>query len=236
MGNRERPRGRGRPPGPGVDARQRREELLDAAERAIRAKGAGVSMNDIAVEAGYARSAVYAAFATKAAVLTALSERHAEIILCDMFTHASAKIRPRDQFQEMLDVLFAWAELHPQLYWALIRPLDEDETGPGLFDLLVGAVEAMLKPTLEAEGGDTDMAAPGARSMMGSATAAIEWWLKTATAMPRLKLVSYLADLAWHGGAGLPSGWLGIPPAPPRMISDRVAGDGPVNLRQQTGG
>lgn len=205
----ERPRGRGRPRGPGVDAQQRREELLDAAERAIRAKGAGVSLVDIAREAGYARSAVYAAFSGKAALLAALSERHAGLIMTEMLARASAASEPRAQFHEMLDVLFAWAQDRPRLYWTLIRPLNEDDPEPGLFDLLSGASEAMLA----AVGTDAEMAAPGARAMMGSAIAAIEWWLRSGATMPRATLVGYLADLAWGGGTALPKGWLGVPAA-----------------------
>ncbi|MBO2455771.1 TetR/AcrR family transcriptional regulator [Actinomadura barringtoniae] len=203
-------RGRGRPRGPGVDAARRREELLDAAERAIGAMGTSVSLAEVAREAGYARSAVYAAFSGKAEVLAALSERHAGIILLEMFGRATGEREPKSQFAAILDVLFAWAEERPQLYWALIRPLNEDDTGPGLFDLLAGAIETMLGPAQAAAGRDAEMAAPGARAMMGSAIAAIEWWLRGGTAMPRAQLVGYLSDLAWHGGAGLPDGWMGI--------------------------
>lgn len=164
-------------------------------------------MADIAREAGYARSAVYAAFPNRTAVLAALAERHAGLLLADMFGRASAAGEPRAQFQEILNALFAWVQDGPRLYWALIRLTD----GPGLFDLLAGAIEAMLEPALRARGTDIELAAPGARAMMGSAIAAIEWWLRTDMAMPRPKLVGYLTDLAWNGGVGLPEGWMGVP-------------------------
>jgi AcrR family transcriptional regulator len=210
--DRARTRRRGRPAGPGVDAARRREELLDAAERAIEAMGTSVSLAEIARAAGYARSAVYAAFSGKAEVLAALSERHAGNILLEMFGRATAEHEPKDQFRAILDVLFAWAQERPRLYWALIRPLNEGDAGPGLFDLLAGAIEAMLGPAQAAAGGDAELAAPGARAMMGSAIAAIEWWLRGGTVMPRDRLVGYLTDLAWHGGAGLPDGWMGLAP------------------------
>ena len=65
-------RGRGRPAGPGVDAEQRRSDLLDAAERAIRSHGPDVGIAEVAKEAGFVRSAVYAVFPNRAAILSAL--------------------------------------------------------------------------------------------------------------------------------------------------------------------
>ena len=101
-----------------------------------------------------------------------------------------------ERFAVMLDVLFSWAGERPELYWALMPS--------GLFELLAGEIEAVLC----AAGTDPVMAAPGARAMLGSVTAVIEWWLRSGMEMPRERLVGYFADLAWRGGVGLPEGWL----------------------------
>jgi len=189
-----------------VDFRRRREDLLDAAERAIAAKGPGAAMAEVAAEAGYARSAVYAAFPTRTALLGALIERHAAVIMLDMFASGSAEREPRAQFEAMLDALFGWVESRPGLYWALARLPDR----PGLLDKLTEAVEAMMSTTLATADADPEAAATWARAMIGSLVGVIEWWLRGEPPLPRGTVVGYLADLNWGGGAALPPGWLGI--------------------------
>ncbi|WP_019631183.1 hypothetical protein [Actinomadura atramentaria] len=80
----------------------------------------------------------------------------------------------------------------------------------GLFDVLARTVEATLAAAPADAGADAAMAAPGARAMMGSAVAAIEWWLHADPGTPRAVLVGYPADLAWNGGRALPGDWLGF--------------------------
>ncbi|WP_219825432.1 TetR/AcrR family transcriptional regulator [Nonomuraea typhae] len=203
-------RERGRPPGPGVTVEQRRADLLDAAERAIRARGPAVSMADIAREAGYARSALYAMFADRASVLTALSERHAERIYAAIADGMRLVAEPRGRFRVTLDVLCRWVEAEPHLYRVLSRhPLTDEGPDRGLFDVVSASLESLLRSTLRASGADPAPAAPWARAMVGSMAAAVEWWLRE-DAMSRDALVEHLTDLFWDGGAALPPGWLDV--------------------------
>ena len=68
----------GRPPGPPPDPTARREELLDAAERVIKAHGPDVSMNDIAAEIGLTKPVVYRSLGDKAELSAALGGRVGE--------------------------------------------------------------------------------------------------------------------------------------------------------------
>ncbi|WP_170201264.1 TetR/AcrR family transcriptional regulator [Actinocorallia herbida] len=222
-------RGRGRPAGPGVDPEQRRADLLDAAEEALRLHGPTASLSDMARASGYARSAVYAVFPSRPAVLAALGHRHADRLMAAMLTALGGPGPAEDRFHAMLDVLFAWAEREPSLYRALARPPDGPATGsparpgtpgarhqahgygPGtLVTGLAEAIEAMLTAT----GTPPELAAPSAQAMLGSATAAIDWWLAAGAALPRAALVTQIGSLAWHGGAELLASWFTGPSEP----------------------
>ena len=82
-------RGRGRPTGSRIDPEQRRTDLLDAAERAIRAKGPAVGLADVAAEAGFVRSAVYAMYPQRNALMAALGQRTAQRLLSEITRRAA---------------------------------------------------------------------------------------------------------------------------------------------------
>ncbi|MHC9297401.1 TetR/AcrR family transcriptional regulator [Mycobacterium sp. LTG2003] len=185
-------RGRGRPAGPGVDVEQRRSDLLDAAERAIRANGPEVGIAEVAGEAGFVRSAVYAVFPNRAAILAALSERQAGRLLAKITKRADGSTDLRRRMELFFDVICQWMQDEPNLY----RALDVHEA-------LAGAVEAMLSASLAAGGASTAAAAPWARAIVGSATVTAEWWIRSSS-MPRAELVEHLTTLCWDGGAALP--------------------------------
>src|SRR5512138_2646951 len=68
----------GRPRGPRRDRDERRGELLDAAERAIRRIGPRASMDELAAEAGITKPILYSHFGDKAGLVAALSQRVAD--------------------------------------------------------------------------------------------------------------------------------------------------------------
>ncbi|MGV0743645.1 TetR family transcriptional regulator [Mycolicibacterium sp. XJ870] len=185
-------RGRGRPAGPGVDVEQRRSDLLDAAERAIRANGPDVGIAEVAGEAGFGRSAVYAVFPNRAAILSALSQRQAGRLLTEITKRADGSTDLRRRMSLFFDVICKWMQEEPNLYRAL-----------NVHEHLAGAVEAMLTASLAAGGAATAPAAPWARAIVGSATVAAEWWIRNSS-MPRAELVEHLTRLCWDGGSALP--------------------------------
>src|SRR5829696_7177737 len=65
----------GRPRGPRRSRDERRAELLDAAERAIRRIGPQASMDELAAEAGITKPILYSHFGDKAGLARALAER-----------------------------------------------------------------------------------------------------------------------------------------------------------------
>jgi AcrR family transcriptional regulator len=189
-----------------VDRAQRYEELLDAAERAIRAKGPQVGLVEVARQAGFVRSAVYAVFPTRGAMLAALSKRHAARILTNAAERTSGDAYSREQVEAFIDTLCEWIQDEPELYRALsgLSLMGGNEES-GIFEELANALEIVLVTNLRALGAGTDAAAPWSRAMIGSTAAAAAWWLRTGT-MSRAEFVEHLTDLSWQGGVRMPLG------------------------------
>lgn len=190
-------RGRGRPAGSRVDPAERRSALLDAAERAIRAKGPAVGVVEIAAEAGFVRSAVYAMYPSREALLAALSERTAQRLLAEITRRAQGSVDLRQRMSLFFDVVCEWIASEPHVHRAL-----NSDPSTGVFEQLASAVEFMLAAAFGADS-RTPSAAPWSRAIVGSAVAAAEWWCRTGT-MSRSDLVEHLTALCWDGGAALP--------------------------------
>lgn len=189
-------RRRGRPAGSRVDPAERRAALLDAAERAIRANGPAAGLVDVAAEAGFVRSAVYAMYPNRDALLAALSQRTAQRLLAEITTGAAGSTDLRQRMAPFFDVICKWMEAEPNLY----RALSADPPN-GVFEQLAGAVEQMLADAFADD--SRAAAAPWSRAIVGSAVAAAEWWCRCQT-MSRAALVEHLTALCWDGGAALP--------------------------------
>lgn len=190
-------RRRGRPAGSRVDPEERRAALLDAAERAIRAGGSTVALSDVAAEAGFVRSAVYAMYPSREALLVALSERTAKRLLAEITRRAERSLDLRQRMALFFDVLCEWIATEPDIHRAL-----NSEPSAGVFEELAVAVEFMLRAAF-ADDARGSAAAPWARAIVGSAVSAAEWWCRTGT-MTRSELVEHLTSLCWDGGAALP--------------------------------
>lgn len=199
-GGRPEKRGRGRPAGTRVDPVERQATLLDAAERAIRAKGPAVGLSDIAAEAGFVRSAVYAMYPHREALLTELSMRTARRLLGEISTRAEGSTDLRERMSLFFDVICGWIADEPHLQQAI------GDQPNGVYEQLSAAVEFMLIAASDGDDVRLRAAAPWARAIVGSAVAAAQWWCRSEPAMPRAELVAHLTALCWDGGAALPFG------------------------------
>src|SRR5258708_2336283 len=106
----------GRPPGPRRDPAERREDLLDAAARAIRARGPDVSMADLAAEAGVTRPILYDHFGDRAGVASALAARYTSELEAAVAA-AFARATPlRDAVMEGIEVFCRFVDKEPEVY------------------------------------------------------------------------------------------------------------------------
>jgi AcrR family transcriptional regulator len=104
------PRRRGRP------KRTDRERLLDAAERAIRRSGPGVSLERIALGAGVTKPVVFAYIGDRRALVHALSARLLARIEAAAKTAIAAAPGPRAALESMLRASLETIAAHRHLY------------------------------------------------------------------------------------------------------------------------
>jgi len=99
-------RPRGRPVGGGNNTEQARQVLLDAAEQYFINGGSGTfTMEVIAAEAGYSRSAIYRQFATRKELITALVQRTTQRHMLAMLQHVAADATPVDLLIDSLVIV-----------------------------------------------------------------------------------------------------------------------------------
>lgn len=194
-------RGRGRPPGPPVDPEQRRTTLLDAAEQAIAEAGPEVSLAQVAVAAGLTRSAVYAAFADRDALIAALAKRHSQRIVQRLWAVTSEIEDPREQVRASVDVLAAWFEENPGLAALLDRYEDRRTADGERRSFVATALGEILTAGFQARGLDPAPAQTWAQGLIGAVSSAVRWWSQTRS-IPKDELVEHLTSLIWSGFSG----------------------------------
>jgi AcrR family transcriptional regulator len=198
----------GRPRGPRRDPSERRAELLDAAERAIRRVGPQASMDELAAEAGITKPILYSHFGDKAGLVVALSQRVAArlntAILSELDSPASDD--PREVVRSTIAAFCTFIESEPELYRFLIQSaMHRPSRSPTrLATDISKSIAVSLGSSLRRAGADSGAAEPWAFAIVGMAFAGAGWWLERRS-MSKDDLVNYLTQLLWSGlsGAGL---------------------------------
>ncbi len=190
---------RGRPK-EGPERESRRQELLEAAVRVIERDGAGVSMDDIATEAGITKPILYSHFGDKAGLADALAD-HLSASIAGRIERARAETTDvRDSIVAMIDAYVAMVEASPNLYWFLVAGFvtQEDPGVRKLIDDIGSLVSRLLGEQLRRAHVDSGGAEPWAFGIIGMVDMATAWWLQRKT-MSRADLVDYLVSLLWDG-------------------------------------
>ncbi len=178
----------------------RREQLLDAADRAVAHSGAATSMAAVAAEAGITKPVLYRHFGDKGGLVAALTARHTGRLLALLQEALGSGRTRRERFELTVDAYLAAIEAQPQLYRFLLHP-DEPAGPPEQVRTFTRAVAAVLADGLAAEAGDSP---PGPREhawahgIVGMVQTAGDWWLD-ARPCPRAELARQLTELV-HGG------------------------------------
>ena len=106
---------------------ERRQELLDAAVVTIRRDGAGVSMEDIAHEAGITKPILYANFGDKAGLADALAKRFTRDLIARFGEVWATSDDTRERVRLAIEAWVAFIESDPHIY----RFLSEGSFGAG---------------------------------------------------------------------------------------------------------
>jgi AcrR family transcriptional regulator len=206
MTSRRTPSRPGRPRGPRRDRDERRAELLDAAERAIRRVGASASMDEIAAEAGVTKPILYSHFGDKEGLVSALTARVAGRLNATIGSALTQAGEPRQVVASTIEAFCTFIEGETELYRFLVQSakLGRHGSGPRLMSDIASQIAVTLGGGLRRAGADSGAAEPWAYAMVGMTFAGAGWWLERRS-MSKDDLVGYLTQLLWSGlsGAGL---------------------------------
>jgi AcrR family transcriptional regulator len=185
----------GRPPGPRRDPAERRDELLDACERAIRTIGPEASMADLAAEAGVTRPILYDHFGDRAGVAAAIAQRYADL-LGEALTPVMERPKPfAEVLRDGIDVFCRFVDREPALW----RFLESAPPGEGTIEFTVGRTLAdTLAGALARVGADPAVAPVWSAAIIGAVFLAAESW-SAKRAIPRAELVDQLTALLVGG-------------------------------------
>jgi AcrR family transcriptional regulator len=204
-----RPIRRGRPRGPRRSRAERREELLDGAERAIRRIGPQASMEELAAEAGITKPILYSHFGDRAGLADALAERTADLLIAtlgDSLRQAAKTGNPHDVVAMAFESFCSFIESEPSIYRFLVRTsLDEpNPVSARLVTQIASRISTQLGHGMRLAGVDSAPAEPWGFAIVGMGFVAAEWWLDRRT-MSKEDLIGHLTELVWGGlaGAGL---------------------------------
>ncbi|MFD7900156.1 MULTISPECIES: TetR family transcriptional regulator [Streptomyces] len=187
-------------------ARQRRRQLLEAADRVVLRDGPHASMNAIAAEAGITKPILYRHFGDKGGLYRALAKRHTDALLDALRTALDAPAERRRRVEATLDTYLAAIEARPQVYRFLMHPAEDTQLPEQGFD--VGRHSAPLLRRLGEElakvieervdlGPDSEqLSRVWGHGIVGMMHAAGDWWLGERPCS-REQLVRSLADLLW---------------------------------------
>jgi AcrR family transcriptional regulator len=187
-----------------AEAREaKRQRLLDAAVAVVRREGPGVSMDEIAAEAGVTKPIFYRVFGDREGLTKALADRFADELAGSLQGAITTAPTDRDRVRAAIDAYVAFIEREPAIVRFLIhRSLDTvEETGialSGFVNRLGQLITQAIGEGLRQQGLDSGAAEPWAYGIVGAVHLAGDWWLERRT-MPRERLVDYLTSLVWDG-------------------------------------
>jgi AcrR family transcriptional regulator len=191
-------------------AGDRREQLLEAADRVVQREGSAASMNLIAAEAGITKPILYRHFGDKSGLYRALASRHIEQLLirlrAALLTRGGLAARTRATVEAYL----AAVEEQPQVYRFLLeRAAMEDAEVRGEVVGFVRRFGDELAAGMRAESALGEISAARAQiwahGIAGMVQAAGDWWLDHPD-VPRQVVVEQLTALMFgEFGLGSPS-------------------------------
>lgn len=179
---------------------RRREELLDAADRAVRSLGSDVSMEDVAAEAGITKPVLYRHFGDKEGLHDALAERYVDE-LEQTLQGATTGARGRARLEATIYAYLRYVEHEPERYRFLLQAANKPSGGKLVADFRRRNVETCAFATAESlrrAGLDPALSELWAHSVSGMIRSVGIWWLESRS-LPRDQLARHLTAVLWEG-------------------------------------
>jgi AcrR family transcriptional regulator len=183
---------------------RRREELLDVADQVVQRRGPGVSMDEIAAEAGITKPVLYRHFGDKDGLYEALTNRYVTE-LSEALKPAVVSPEPRARLAATIDAYLSYVEREPERYRFLLHAGEQPRTAPLLKefrDRHIADCAFTSVENLRAAGLDVGFVEPWSQCVNGMVRAAGTSWLARRS-LPRELLVEYLTTILWDGYGSL---------------------------------
>jgi AcrR family transcriptional regulator len=186
----------------------RREEMVDAAIRAIRAHGPAVAVGEIAAEAGVTKPVLYRLFADRADLYVAVGQRIAADVLEKLTPALSDLARGESptRVAALLETYLAAIEEEPELYRFVVQQQGAVGSSQDVISdsrAVVGnALARIIGDRARARGADAGPAEPWGHGLVGLVQASADWWIQQGRPISRAALTEYLTRLIWHGISG----------------------------------
>jgi AcrR family transcriptional regulator len=182
----------------------RRADLIDAVLDAVRQRGAGIDMDDVAAVCGVAKPVFYRYFKDKADLFLAVGREVGERLVAGVVAALEGTQDPRDMIAAAVDTFLRAVEDDPQVYrFVLQRPVNAT-TASDYSAVISKHASRLIGDMLRDAGLDTGAAEPWGFAMVGAVRSAAERWLDEPT-MSRAALTGYLTNFLWAGSRRAPS-------------------------------
>jgi AcrR family transcriptional regulator len=179
----------------------RRTELLNAVLDAVRQRGPGIDMDDVAAVSGISKPVFYRYFNDKADLFLAVGRDVGERLVADVVGALDGTSDPRAMIAAGVETFLSAVEADPEVYRFVLQRPANAAAASDYSAVISKHVSRVVGDLLRAAGRDTGMAEPWGFAMVGAVRSAAERWLDEPT-MSRQALGGYLTDLLWTGGRG----------------------------------
>ncbi len=184
-----------------MTGKERREQLLDIGRRVFAERGLdGVSIEEIAAQAGVSKPVVYEHFGGKEGLYAVVVDREVERFL-QMATELLQGEDTMPKFEVAAVSLLRYMEDNSDGFRILVRdspPASASGTFGSLLSDIASQVEYILADVLQVRGYDPKLAPMYAQMLVGMVAFAGQWWLEVRK--PKLEeMAAHLVNLAWNG-------------------------------------
>jgi AcrR family transcriptional regulator len=191
--------------------------MVQAAIDAVRTLGPGVSVAEIAAQAGITKPVLYRHFTDRADLQRAVGREAAALLMARMAPELDPEREPADLIRGVVDAFLAGIEDEPELWRFVVHHPIERAPGAEIVDdareQIARTLATLIGERQRSLGHDSGGAEAWAHGLVGMVQSAGDWWLERRT-MSRSALTDYLTTLIWGGISGA----LGAEPATPSSL------------------
>jgi AcrR family transcriptional regulator len=202
--------------------------MVQAAMDAVRAHGPGVSVADIAAEAGITKPVLYRHFDDRADLHRAVGHEAAALLMARIAPELMKNREPKEHIRGVIDGFLSGVEDEPQLWRFVVHNPGEHTPGSEVVDdvrqTIAGLLSSLIGERLREAELDSGGAEAWAIGLVGMVQSAGDWWLERQT-MSREAVTDYLTTLIWGGIAGVLGAATTTSPAPLRLLPPTGTGE-----------